>query len=68
VTQAAEPVGTEKGGALGAPAGGRLPLFGTLPTGCQGVVRFDFGSLFVAIVGTVFVLLVYGLIVGSRGR
>ena len=37
-------------------------------TGRPQVMQFDFGSLFVAIIGAVVVLLIYRLIVGRRAR
>ena len=39
-----------------------------LLTGQPQVMRFDFSSLFVAIIGAVVVLLIYRLIVGRRAR
>jgi uncharacterized membrane protein YeaQ/YmgE (transglycosylase-associated protein family) len=39
-----------------------------LLTGRPQAMRFDFGSLFVAIIGAVVVLLIYRLIVGRRAR
>jgi len=39
-----------------------------LLTGRPQVMRFDFGSLFVAILGAVLVLLIYRLIAGRRAR
>ena len=39
-----------------------------LLTGRPQVMRFDFGSLFVAIIGAVVVLLIYRLIAGRRPR
>ena len=39
-----------------------------LLTGQPQVMRFDFGSLFVAIIGAVVVLLIYRLIVGRGAR
>jgi uncharacterized membrane protein YeaQ/YmgE (transglycosylase-associated protein family) len=52
-------------GIAGAFVGG---LIFELPTGRPQVMRFDFGSLFVAIIGAVVVLLIYRLIVGRRAR
>ena len=50
-------------GIAGAFVGG---LIFELLTGRPQVMRFDFGSLFVAIIGAVVVLLIYRLIVGRR--
>ena len=52
-------------GILGAFVGG---FIFELLTGRPQVMRFDFGSLFVAIIGAVVVLLLYRLIVGRRAR
>ena len=52
-------------GILGAFVGG---FIFELLTGRPQVMSFDFGSLFVAIVGAVVVLLIYRLIVGRRAR
>jgi uncharacterized membrane protein YeaQ/YmgE (transglycosylase-associated protein family) len=52
-------------GILGAFVGG---FIFELLTGRPQVMRFDFGSLFVAIIGAVVVLLIYRLIVGRRAR
>ncbi len=52
-------------GIVGAFVGGFIfELF----TGRPQAMRFDFGSLFVAIIGAVVVLLIYRLIVGRRAR
>jgi uncharacterized membrane protein YeaQ/YmgE (transglycosylase-associated protein family) len=52
-------------GILGAFVGG---FIFELLTGRPQAMRFDFGSLFVAIIGAVVVLLIYRLIVGRRAR
>ena len=52
-------------GILGAFVGG---VIFELLTGRPQAMRFDFGSLFVAIIGAVVVLLLYRLIVGRRAR
>jgi uncharacterized membrane protein YeaQ/YmgE (transglycosylase-associated protein family) len=52
-------------GILGAFVGG---FIFELLTGRPQLMRFDFGSLFVAIIGAVVVLLIYRLIVGRRAR
>jgi uncharacterized membrane protein YeaQ/YmgE (transglycosylase-associated protein family) len=52
-------------GILGAFVGG---FIFELLTGRPQIMRFDFGSLFVAIIGAVVVLLIYRLIVGRRAR
>jgi uncharacterized membrane protein YeaQ/YmgE (transglycosylase-associated protein family) len=52
-------------GILGAFVGG---FIFELLTGRPQVMRFDFGSLFVAIIGAVVVLLIYRLMVGRRAR
>jgi uncharacterized membrane protein YeaQ/YmgE (transglycosylase-associated protein family) len=52
-------------GIAGAFVGGFI--FGFL-TGRPQIMRFDFGSLFVAIIGAVVVLLIYRMIVGRRAR
>ena len=52
-------------GILGAFVGG---FIFELLTGWPQAMRFDFGSLFVAIIGAVVVLLIYRLIVGRRAR
>src|ERR671916_1046233 len=52
-------------GILGALVGG---FIFELLTGRPQAMRVDFGSLFVAIIGAVVVLLIYRLIVGRRAR
>ena len=52
-------------GILGAFVGG---FIFELLTGRPQAMMFDFGSLFVAIIGAVVVLLIYRLIVGRRAR